>query len=77
MRSSPGTDHNTALLAEKCQSFLDNIIAGFAGARAFHDPMPQISTILRFESCHLSLSFPKMSSGVDSHYERESSHHLG
>jgi hypothetical protein len=23
------------------------------------------------------VSFPKMSSGVDSHYERESAHHLG
>jgi hypothetical protein len=27
--SSPGTDHSTALFTGECQSFLDNVIAGF------------------------------------------------
>jgi hypothetical protein len=41
---SPGTDHTTALLADECQSFLDNLIAGLGQMRSWNDPMALIGS---------------------------------
>ena len=39
MRQSPGTDHSSALLAEGCQLFLDNVIADLEQTRSWNDPI--------------------------------------
>jgi hypothetical protein len=38
--------HTTALLAPKCQSFLDNLIAGFSQNGSWNDPRPRSCTII-------------------------------